>query len=81
MTDTLRQMGAQGWELSPDDVAALSPHSRDNVLRFGDYDTATLHIPPGPYDSALRLPADGLAVTGRRAGAVAAHPAPRTGTD
>jgi hypothetical protein len=81
MTDTLRQMGAQGWELSPDDVAALSPHRRDNVLRFGDYDTATLHIPPGPYDSALRLPADGLAVTGRRAGAVAAHPAPRTGTD
>ncbi|MDN3027156.1 Tn3 family transposase [Streptomyces sp. S.PB5] len=60
MTDTLRQMAAQGWELSPDDIAALSPHRRDNVLRFGDYDTATLHIPPGPYDSALRLPADGL---------------------
>jgi TnpA family transposase len=60
MTDTLRQMAAQGRELSPDDIAALSPHRRDNVLRFGDYDTATLHIPPGPYDSALRLPADGL---------------------
>lgn len=26
----------------------------DNVLRFGDYDNATLHIPPGPYDSELR---------------------------
>ncbi|MFG3656663.1 Tn3 family transposase [Streptomyces sp. NPDC047706] len=60
MTDTLRQMAAQGRELSGDDIAALSPHRRDNVLRFGDYDTATLHIPPGPYDSALRLPADGL---------------------
>lgn len=60
MTDTLRQMAAQGWELSPDDIAALSPHRRDNVLRFGDYDTATLHIPPGPYNSALRLPADGV---------------------
>ncbi|WP_409475050.1 Tn3 family transposase [Streptomyces sp. HC307] len=60
MTDALRQMAAQGREVNPDDVAALSPHRRDNVLRFGDYDTATLHIPPGPYDSALRLPADGL---------------------
>ncbi|MGW1171693.1 hypothetical protein [Streptomyces sp. NPDC002550] len=46
MTDALRQMAAQGWELSPDDIAALSPHRRDNVLRFGDYDTTTLHIPP-----------------------------------
>lgn len=60
MTDTLRQMAAQGREVNPDDIAALSPHRRDNVLRFGDYDTATLHIPPGPYDSALRLPAGGL---------------------
>ncbi|WP_416238158.1 hypothetical protein [Streptomyces mutabilis] len=57
---TLRQMAAQGREVNPDDVAALSAHRRDNVLRFGDYDTATLHIPPGPYGSALRLPADGL---------------------
>lgn len=60
MTDTLRQMAAQGREVNPDDIAALSPHRRDNVLRLGDYDTATLHVPPGPYDSALRLPADGL---------------------
>lgn len=50
-----------GWDLSTarGGIAALSPHRRDNVLRFGDYDTATLHIPPGPY-SALRLPVDGL---------------------
>ncbi|MEU9457089.1 hypothetical protein [Streptomyces sp. NPDC048277] len=60
MTDVLRQMAVQGREVNPDDVAALSPHGRGNVLRFGDYDTATLHIPPGVYDSALRLPANGL---------------------
>ncbi|GGT45542.1 hypothetical protein GCM10010254_75400 [Streptomyces chromofuscus] len=60
MTDTLRQMAAQGWELSGDDIAALGPHRRDNVLRFGDYDTATLHIPPGPYDSTRRFPTDGF---------------------
>lgn len=60
MTDTLRQMADQGREVNPDDIAALSPHRRDNVLRFGDYDTATLHILPGPYDSAVHLPAGGL---------------------
>ncbi|MFI8347664.1 hypothetical protein [Streptomyces sp. NPDC085596] len=53
-------MAAQGWELSPDDIAALSPHRRDNVLRFGDYNTANLHIPASLYDSALRFPADGF---------------------
>lgn len=46
--------------MNPDDIAALSPHRRDNVLRSGGYDTAILPIPPGPYDSTLRLPADGL---------------------
>lgn len=58
----------------------LSGPDHDLVVTLDDAH-ATLHIPPGPYDSALRLLADGLAVTGRRAGAVAAHPAPGTGTD
>lgn len=58
MADTLRTMAARGWELNFDDIAALSPYRRDNVLRFGDYDTALLHIPPSPYDSALNLRAD-----------------------
>ncbi|MGW6572054.1 hypothetical protein ACWGAN_07735 [Streptomyces sp. NPDC054945] len=29
------------------------------ALRFDEYDTAALHVTPSPYDSALRLPADG----------------------
>ncbi|MDQ0946499.1 methyltransferase (TIGR00027 family) [Streptomyces phaeochromogenes] len=44
--------------LNPDDIAALSPHRKDNVLRFGDYDTALLHIPPSPYGSVLNLRAE-----------------------
>lgn len=35
-------------------TADLVNMALDNVLRFGDYDNATLHIPPGPHDSALR---------------------------
>ncbi|WP_413807633.1 Tn3 family transposase [Streptomyces sp. OE57] len=53
MTDALRQMAAQGWEVNPDDIAALSPHRRDNVLRFGDYITDQLHVPPPAYNPAL----------------------------
>lgn len=53
MTDALRQMAAQGWELNPDGIAALSPHRRDNVLRFGDYTTDQLHVPPPACNPAL----------------------------
>ncbi|MFE3866073.1 Tn3 family transposase [Streptomyces goshikiensis] len=53
MTDALCRTAAQGWELSSDDIGTISPHRRDNVLRFGDYDTTTLRIPPGTYDAAF----------------------------
>ncbi|MEV4975915.1 Tn3 family transposase [Streptomyces scopuliridis] len=60
MTDTLRQMAAQGREVNPDDIAASSPHRRHKGLRL-----ATTTPPPSTsrqdlYDSALRLPAGGL---------------------
>lgn len=48
MTDALRRIATQGWELNPDDLAALSPHRRHNVLRFGDYDTARHRHPARP---------------------------------
>jgi hypothetical protein len=42
-----------GLERSAATHPAISPHRRDNVLRFGDYDTTTLHVPPGTYDAAF----------------------------
>ncbi|WP_274919543.1 Tn3 family transposase [Streptomyces sp. WZ-12] len=53
MTGTLRQMVSEGWTVLPEDLAVTSPHRRENVLRFGDYDTDSLHIPPGDYDPTL----------------------------
>lgn len=53
MTEQLRQMAAEGWTILGEDLTAISPHRRDNVLRFGDYDTTTPHIPPGTYDEAF----------------------------
>ncbi|WP_411144386.1 Tn3 family transposase [Streptomyces sp. x-80] len=53
MTTVLRQMAAEGWSVCGEDLAVISPHRRDNVLRFGDYDTEGLHVPPGAYDPSL----------------------------
>ncbi|MFK0294722.1 Tn3 family transposase [Streptomyces sp. NPDC090442] len=55
MTHTLQTMAADGWAIRAEDLAPISPHRRDDVLRFGDYDTTTLHIPPGTYDAGLDL--------------------------
>ncbi|WP_107050577.1 Tn3 family transposase [Streptomyces sp. NRRL F-2580] len=49
MTGTLRQTAAQGWELSPDDIAALSPHRKDNGCA-----SATATPPPSTSRPAPR---------------------------
>ncbi|MGX1027507.1 hypothetical protein RKD38_002188 [Streptomyces ambofaciens] len=53
MTKTLQQMAREGWTLRASDLAVLSPYRRENVLRFGDYTTDQLHVPPPAYNPAL----------------------------
>lgn len=53
MTWTLRQMSHEGWTLNASDLAVLSPYRRENVLRFGDYTTDLLHLPPPAYNPTL----------------------------
>jgi TnpA family transposase len=53
MSSTLRQMSREGWTLNESDLAVLSPYRRENVLRFGDYTTDQLHIPPPLYNPTL----------------------------
>ncbi|MFJ4806974.1 Tn3 family transposase [Streptomyces murinus] len=53
MTTCLRDMATEGWTVRPENLAVISPHRRTNVLRFGDYDTDGLHIPPAVYDPHL----------------------------
>ncbi|MFG2525781.1 Tn3 family transposase [Streptomyces sp. NPDC048527] len=59
MTKTLRQMAREGWTLHASDLAVLSPYRRENVLRFGDYTTDGLHIPPPAYNPALHATTEG----------------------
>lgn len=57
MTCVLREMAAEGSSVRPQDLAVISPQRRANILRFGDYDTERLHIPPTAYDPRPRSPA------------------------
>ncbi|MER6076330.1 Tn3 family transposase [Streptomyces sp. NPDC001817] len=58
MTRTLRRMAREGWTLNESDLAVLSPYRRENVLRFGDYTTDQLHIPPPLYNPMLSTAPD-----------------------
>ncbi|MFJ9775726.1 Tn3 family transposase [Kitasatospora sp. NPDC101157] len=53
MTPTLSGMAREGWTLHANDLAVLSPYRRENVLRFGDYTTGQLPIPPPAYSPSL----------------------------
>jgi hypothetical protein len=57
-------MARQGWTLHTSDLAVLSPYRRENVLRFGDYTTDQLHIPPPSYDPVLHAEAAGARTRG-----------------
>jgi len=55
ITEVLRQLAAEGWEIDPEDFAVLSPNRREVIRRFGDYVTEGLHVPPAPFDPRLDL--------------------------
>ncbi len=46
MTTVLRQLAAEGWDITPAAVAALSPYIRERIKRFGEYATDGLIDPP-----------------------------------
>ncbi len=61
MTTVLRQLAAEGWEMTPAAVAALSPYIRERIKRFGEYATDGLSDPPDAFDPHLDLGAGALA--------------------
>ncbi len=56
MTAVLSRMAREGWTLHTSGLAVLSPYRRENVLRFGDYTTDQLHVPPPAYSPTLHAP-------------------------
>ena len=49
----IRQLVAEGWQVTAEDLAQLSPYLTSHILRFGAYATDERHIPPDVFDPAL----------------------------
>ena len=53
MMEVIRQLVAEGWQVTAEDLTQLSPYLTSHILRFGAYATDELHIPPDVFDPAL----------------------------
>lgn len=53
MMEVIRQLVAEGWQVTAEDLAQLSPYLTSHTVRFGAYATDGLHIPPDVFDPAL----------------------------
>jgi len=59
MTAVLRELAAEGWDLSTAALGSLSPYITEPIKRFGEYATDGLTIPPAAFDARLNLPQRG----------------------
>ncbi|MGH3547749.1 MAG: Tn3 family transposase [Pseudonocardiaceae bacterium] len=53
MMTVIRALIAEGWQITAEDLAGLSPYLVGHIRRFGAYATDELHIPPDAFDPAL----------------------------
>ncbi|MFQ6225774.1 transposase [Nocardia sp. NPDC002869] len=53
ITDVVHSLVAEGWTITADQLAALSPYLRAHISRFGAYATDELTRQPDPFDPAL----------------------------
>ncbi len=53
MMAVLRQLAGEGWEITPDDLAVLSPYLTMRINRFGVYATDEISVTPEQYDAHL----------------------------
>jgi hypothetical protein len=63
MTAVIRDLTAEGWAITAEDLAVLSPYLTAHIQRFGVYSTDEVTLAPCAYDAhldvALDLPATG----------------------
>jgi hypothetical protein len=53
MTEVIRQLISEGWEISAADIAQLSPYITEHIARFGVYATDVLRLRPKAFDPEL----------------------------
>jgi hypothetical protein len=42
----VRELQAEGWRIDPEDLAEVSPYLTEKIMRFGEYSTHELDLPP-----------------------------------
>ena len=57
MTTVLRQLASEGWDITPEALADLSPYITEKIKRFGEYATDGLTDPPAAFNPRLELTA------------------------
>jgi TnpA family transposase len=55
MTAVLRQLASEGWHITPEALAALSPYITEKIKRFGEYATDGLTDPPAAFNPRPEL--------------------------
>lgn len=55
MTAVIRDLQAEGWNVTTDDLAVTSPYITETIKRFGDYPTDELGVLPDAFDPRLDL--------------------------
>ncbi|KIH96726.1 transposase [Streptomonospora alba] len=53
IADIVRDLVAQGWTVTPEDLARISPYLHAHIARFGAYATDELHVEPDAFDPVL----------------------------
>jgi hypothetical protein len=53
MMTAIRELVAEGWEITPEDLAVLSPYLTARIQRFGVYATDEAALAPEPFDARL----------------------------
>lgn len=53
MTTVIRELIAEGWQTTAEDLAALSPYLTAHIQRFGVYATDEVALAPDAYNAHL----------------------------
>jgi TnpA family transposase len=53
ITEVIRELIAEGWGITAEQLAQLSPYITEHINRFGIYPTDDLAIKPAAFDAAL----------------------------
>ncbi|MFH8224618.1 Tn3 family transposase [Streptomyces sp. NPDC018057] len=53
IAEIVRQLLEEGWEITPEDLARISPYLTEHINRFGEYSTHELGIQPDAYGPKL----------------------------